>query len=237
MNIVPPPKRCTKCQQEYPATTEYFVPEKRSRSGVSSICRICKRKYMQEYSHRPEVRAHKRIVDAEYRKLHIEEMREYDRQYSASHRNEKRAYMREYAQRPEVKERVRIYQRQYYRNADSRLKRREYGHRDEVKLRRRLYHQSPKGKASAKAGKQKRRAFEHSSNGTIAATDVYQQYVAQKGCCWHCGKHLAEKYHVDHLIPLSRGGENSPRNIVISCPECNLSKGAKMPYEWNGRLF
>ena len=43
-------------------------------------------------------------------------------------------------------------------------------------------------------------------------------------------------YHVDHVIPLILGGSNGPENLVIACPRCNLSKGAKMPHEFSERL-
>lgn len=60
---------------------------------------------------------------------------------------------------------------------------------------------------------------------------------AQNGKCWWCGKDVGDTYHVDHLIPLARGGTNKPNNIVIACPFCNQSKHDKLPHEWCGRLF
>jgi 5-methylcytosine-specific restriction endonuclease McrA len=44
---------------------------------------------------------------------------------------------------------------------------------------------------------------------------------------------VGDKYHVDHVVPLSRGGSDGPENIVISCPRCNCSKSSKLPEEWN----
>lgn len=38
--------------------------------------------------------------------------------------------------------------------------------------------------------------------------------------------------HLDHVHPLSRGGEDVERNIVPACQKCNLSKGAKTLAEW-----
>jgi 5-methylcytosine-specific restriction endonuclease McrA len=32
--------------------------------------------------------------------------------------------------------------------------------------------------------------------------------------------------NVDHRIPRSRGGQNDPDNLVLSCERCNKSKGA-----------
>ena len=38
--------------------------------------------------------------------------------------------------------------------------------------------------------------------------------------------------HVDHVIPLSRGGAGWPSNLVPSCASCNCSKGNKNVWEW-----
>ena len=47
--------------------------------------------------------------------------------------------------------------------------------------------------------------------------------------CYHCGKTLrastAKHMHIDHLIPISKGGSNDDDNLVASCPKCNLRKG------------
>lgn len=45
--------------------------------------------------------------------------------------------------------------------------------------------------------------------------------------CFYCAAPLRGKYHIDHLIPLAKGGKHVDGNIVIACPACNLRKGAK----------
>lgn len=35
-------------------------------------------------------------------------------------------------------------------------------------------------------------------------------------------------FHVDHIVPLSRGGEHTYANVQPTHPLCNLSKGAKL---------
>ena len=62
------------------------------------------------------------------------------------------------------------------------------------------------------------------TSNNFTTQDVEAHLKMQKGKCWWCGKKLKGKYHVDHRIPLSRGGDNSARNICISCPSCNTSK-------------
>lgn len=69
------------------------------------------------------------------------------------------------------------------------------------------------------------------------AEDIRLAYESQKGACWWCGEKVDDSYHIDHRVPLSKGGTNKPENICISCARCNLSKGSKLPHEWNGRLL
>ena len=42
------------------------------------------------------------------------------------------------------------------------------------------------------------------------------------GCCVKCGSR--EKLEYDHIIPISRGGSNTVRNIELLCEKCNRSK-------------
>lgn len=47
--------------------------------------------------------------------------------------------------------------------------------------------------------------------------------------CYLCGKLCGPKeIHLDHVVPLSRGGHHSAANLRVSCPHCNLSKGSKL---------
>ena len=47
-------------------------------------------------------------------------------------------------------------------------------------------------------------------------------------------KELGTDAHIDHILPLSRGGENVDDNAQLLCPYCNLSKGSKTMEEWKG---
>jgi hypothetical protein len=40
------------------------------------------------------------------------------------------------------------------------------------------------------------------------------------------------KFHREHVIPRSRGGNNGPDNYLPACRTCNLRKGARTPEEW-----
>lgn len=64
--------------------------------------------------------------------------------------------------------------------------------------------------------------------------------LLQKCKCAVCHESLKARYHVDHIMPLALGGDNSPENLQLLCPTCNCSKGARDPVEFmqkNGRLL
>ena len=49
--------------------------------------------------------------------------------------------------------------------------------------------------------------------------------------CVYCGV-TGVPLQLDHVIPRSRGGADTPDNLVACCRPCNTSKGAKTPEEW-----
>lgn len=50
--------------------------------------------------------------------------------------------------------------------------------------------------------------------------------------CAYCGSD--ENIEVDHIVPLSRGGEHVPENLAPACQRCNRSKHNKLLSEWKG---
>lgn len=58
-------------------------------------------------------------------------------------------------------------------------------------------------------------------------------FARDGGICMKCGKRVSEiGYHVDHIIPICKGGDEwDLKNLELSCPKCNLSKGGKMEPE------
>lgn len=94
-----------------------------------------------------------------------------------------------------------------------------------------------KAKAFAKVSKLNRRAAEANAEGSFTAAEFTAKLKAQKGCCYWCADRITGPVHADHVIPVSKGGNNYITNIVPACPTCNLSKGAKTPWDFAGRLF
>lgn len=53
--------------------------------------------------------------------------------------------------------------------------------------------------------------------------------------CAYCRAPLPERFHWDHVIPLSRGGVHGESNLLPACPPCNLSKSDSTVAEWRKR--
>ena len=55
--------------------------------------------------------------------------------------------------------------------------------------------------------------------------------------CPYCGKDqyrvgIRDKIEVDHFVPISKGGQNVPWNLVPICKSCNRKKSARLPKEF-----
>jgi 5-methylcytosine-specific restriction endonuclease McrA len=55
----------------------------------------------------------------------------------------------------------------------------------------------------------------------------------QKGKCACCKTELKKtKEHLDHIVPLARGGTSNDENLQLLCAKCNLEKKARCPIEF-----
>lgn len=66
-------------------------------------------------------------------------------------------------------------------------------------------------------------------------SSIRLQVIARDGfVCAYCGE-VTDDIHIDHVMPLSRGGSSEMGNLVVACPTCNVSKKDKTPEEWGAR--
>lgn len=65
-----------------------------------------------------------------------------------------------------------------------------------------------------------------SSREPIAEAVRHEVWRRDDGRCVDCGSR--ERLEYDHIIPVSRGGSNTARNLELRCESCNRSKGARI---------
>ena len=69
---------------------------------------------------------------------------------------------------------------------------------------------------------------------TVAAWGSVRFFVLHRDGfrCRYCGRGHKENVslHVDHFHPKSAGGTNDIDNLITSCSECNLGKGARIAH-------
>lgn len=156
----------------------------------------------------------------------------YSAAYYAEHREERLAYNATYreAHREEIAAGKRAWEGAH---EQERLAQREehLGDHAEATKRWRTRHPEQRG-----VDRRNRRAREANAPGSHTAADVTAQYARQGGRCYWCGEKTGRHYHVDHVVPLAKGGSNGPENLVISCPTCNLRKSTKLPHEFAERM-
>lgn len=143
------------------------------------------------------------------------------------------------------KQRVRGYQQAYYQEKKERHseKARAYRaeNRDKLNQNKREWYKKNKKRASEyrrerseryAAHARNRRARLSGSGGSHTVEDIERLKAFQKMRCSICRCSL-DSYHVDHIVPIAKGGGNDFLNIQLLCPACNLSKNDKDPIEYN----
>lgn len=256
-----PTKACRKCGQEKGRSLEFYRSAKSNADGLSGTCRRCwlaqvaeRRRYLKET--KPDLlreRDRKSRLTADKvrkcerersrRKQFPERYKEYGQRSYNNNREASLKYARErYKQTPP--ELRREMHRRWRESAPEKLaamrERRQKKVRtdptEKAKAAARMRRWRINNPMGAAAARDRRRAREFGAVGSYDRDDIKDILRVQGRFCFYCQCRLT-KFECDHFIPLARGGSNAPDNIVLSCPSCNYSKGARMPWEWRPERF
>jgi 5-methylcytosine-specific restriction endonuclease McrA len=80
---------------------------------------------------------------------------------------------------------------------------------------------------------QRRRARIKGVGGNLSP-DIHARLMKlQKGKCAVCRTSLQRiRPHIDHIMPIAKGGSNTDGNVQLLCPHCNACKHAKHPVDF-----
>lgn len=203
-------KTCSVCKAEKPITS--FSKNKASKDGISHKCKECAKAIDSAYYKKNSAAIKAKVLA--WKIAHPEEIQQGKVKYRAKHREN-------------------INAKNTARYAENRAKERarcaEYNARHpEVALARGRKWAAENPEAN-KARGHRRRARKMLADGSHSGDDVKRIFLLQQGKCVVCRSKLKQGYHVDHVIPLAKGGGNGPDNLQILCPLCNRKKSAKLP--------
>lgn len=114
---------------------------------------------------------------------------------------------------------------------------RDHYNRDPEKQRKRTNNWREKNPEKARIHGQNRTTRIRVVGGVLSKDIILKLLLLQKERCSICRSSLRKTgYHLDHIIPLIRGGKNSDSNVQLTCPKCNLKKGSKDPIKFMQEL-
>jgi 5-methylcytosine-specific restriction endonuclease McrA len=206
-------KVCTKCGEQ--KAFGEFHKKKCSKDGLHSWCKKCRKKYLQ---------------------TNTEKYVEYRREYYQANKEKILEFHKEY--QLENKEKI-IEQRKGHYQAN----------KEDVLKRVKKYRQSERGKETIYKSHLKRKSYKHKVKFT--SHERKQILDRDNWKCQSCGikvhdirkrvekmtiEERKSKAHIDHIIPISKGGNSEPRNLRILCATCNLSKSDKQDEQLQFKL-
>lgn len=208
-------KKCNTCKQF--KTIDSFSSNKSRKDGLSCRCKVC--------------------VNQHYLK-NKEKIAEYKKQYRKDNaeflKESKSKYYYENKEKINAKNKI-----NWHTNKDKYLEQhREYYklNKESIQSKNKEYRKTEIGKKVFKQARIKRKALIRKAK--IGNINI-DKLLENKNCYW-CGVDTIDNYHIDHYVPISKGGTHSQDNLVLSCPSCNLKKGSKDPLLFAlsiGKLF
>ena len=225
-------KTCTKCKQE--KIIIEFSKDKSKTDGISSHCKECVKTYKSKNKERTS--EYNRNYQKENKtKIHLQSTEYYkiNKDNINSNKKEYRKLNSSY---------ISTYNKAYYnQNADKILNQKKTyreSNRELYLFKLKSYQKTDKFKISHRNIQHKRRSI--TKQGDVTTRQLLELEQNAKVCYW-CNVSLKKvKIHIDHYIPLSKGGLHTVSNLVVSCPKCNQSKCAKDPLKFAnsiGRLL
>lgn len=168
-----------------------------------------------------------------WRAKNKEYTKEYDRKYYIKNKKKKRENEKKYNSRN--KERLRKYKKKYRENLKNKNIAQEYQKKYQIKNKERLkkyvsyWAKTDKGKIICKKINHKRNALLKNSLFDLTKKDI-EKIFKRDVVCVYCNSF--NKLSLDHIIPVSNGGDTTFNNIVLACKSCNSSKNNKDVFKW-----
>lgn len=223
---------CKECQKQFREENKEKINQQRSiyrKENKDKIRESAKKHYINNRE--------KRIKQNKQWALdNIEKLTQYKKDYYQENKeyltNKNRTYFNK------NKDQLLIQQKEYYNKNKKNIleKSKEYRIKNKDKIRKRMidYSKTVSHKISKRTSNHLRNTKIRATNDkTINKLSLIELMNRQNNKCYYCNTDLdiTKKFsvHLDHFIPINKGGTHSINNVVWSCKKCNLSKHSKYP--------
>lgn len=214
---LPDTKRCPGCGEV--KLREAFGRHARERDGLQPRCKVCRAAHYAE--NRERIAAQKAAYYAE----NAERVAIRNAAYYTA--NRERASARQSAWRAENAERIAAYDAENRERRAARQAAYRGANRERIAARQAAYAVANpdlirEHKALRRARKLAAPVVERIYRAEVWARDGGKCHICKRQCD-------PNDWHMEHIVPLSRGGDESYQNVAVSHPACNLRKGVRGP--------
>ena len=211
-------KLCTKCNT-IKSTTE-FHKDRTSKDGLCFCCIECKKIYREK--NKESISKYHKEYREKNKEILNKRSKEYQNKYKYKHKHKQdKEYYKKYYEKNKQK-------------ISERIKKYHIDNKERMELKQKIYKKTESAKISIKNTRMKRRTIK--KQGDVTSIQLSKLLEDAKSCYW-CNTSLKGLIaHIDHYIPISKGGQHTLSNLVVSCPHCNHIKSSKDPYAFANSL-
>lgn len=175
-----------------------YPPHARCADGTENRCKACAAAATREWT--KNNKDHNRVTKFVYAQIHRHKIQVQKRKWGAEHPEQQKASQQSYVERN--RDKVRLAKQRSYQTYIT-----EQRHRSRIK------------------GAKRRMLLEDKGSFSL---DDWNALVALYNfrCAW-CASSI-RKLTIDHIVPVSKGGDNYITNIQPLCKPCNSKKGARI---------
>jgi len=209
-------KICTKCKKEYPATKEFFYKGK----GKFGLCYWCKRCY-KEWQQSDQNKESHRKASREYYQRNRKRVIKYNGKWCRENKESCKKSCKKWYENN--KKQISIMSAEWYKNNGK-----QYYQDNKKRINNtcKKWKGSNKDKISDINARRRARMLNRISLLTVEEEEHIQEIYTI--CAFMNSNSINIKWHVDHIMPLSKGGIHHSDNLQILEAGANLRKGAKL---------
>lgn len=223
-------KKCKKCSKLLVANEINFHKHKGCKYNLNSICKKCEKEYKQDYYN--ENKENINLKNKQYYEENKEEVLKQMKQYYENNKEDRLEYHKEHYNKN--KEEILKQQKEYYENNKEKIKeyyKGWYENNKEHILEYQKEYKKNNPQVKINSHNKRRILTENQGNG-FTKEQWLEMMEFFNWRCAYSGEVLGENRSVDHIIPLSKGGEHEIWNCVPMLKNYNSQKRTKDMLKW-----